>query len=48
MKNSLMLRQEKIICRKHSQIETVNEYLKNIFQIEDTRYRSLNNFIRNL
>lgn len=48
MKNSLMLLQDKILLRKRALIETVNDELKNICQIEHTRHRSLENFLSNL
>lgn len=48
MKNSLMLIKDKIILRKRALIETVNDELKNMCQIEHTRHRSFNNFITNL
>ncbi len=48
MKNSLMLMQEKILLRKRALIETVNDQLKNICQIEHMRHRSLDNFVTNL
>ena len=48
MKNSLMLLQDKITLRKRALIETVNDELKNICQVEHTRHRSFNNFITNL
>jgi hypothetical protein len=48
MKNSLMLLQDKLILRKRAIIETVNDELKNICQIEHTRHRSFNNFVGNL
>lgn len=48
MKNSLMLIQDKIILKKRALIETVNDELKNICQIEHTRHRSFENFITNL
>ena len=37
----------KILLRKHALIETVNDELKNIAQIEHSRHRSFNNFIAN-
>ena len=40
MKNSLMLLQDKIALRKRALIETVNDELKNICQVEHTRHRS--------
>ena len=48
MKNSLMLTQDKILLRKRSLIESVNDELKNICQIEHTRHRSVDNFLSNL
>ena len=48
MKNSLMHIHDKILLRKRAIIETVNDLLKNVCQIEHTRHRSVNNFITNL
>ena len=48
MKNNLMLLQDKIALRKRALIETVNDELKNICQVEHTRHRSFDNFITNL
>ena len=48
MKNTLMELKDKILLRKRSVIETVNDELKNICQIEHSRHRSFNNFISNL
>jgi hypothetical protein len=48
MKNSLMTMHDKIILRKRSVIETVNDELKNICQVEHSRHRSFTNFITNL
>jgi len=48
MKNSLMLMSDKILLKKRSLIETVNDELKNICQIEHTRHRSFTNFVTNL
>ena len=45
MKNLLMSIADKILLRKRALIETVNEELKNIAQIEHSRHRSFNNFI---
>ncbi|MEJ8763708.1 IS982 family transposase [Phocaeicola sp. HCN-40430] len=47
MKNSLMSIADKILLRKKALIETVNDELKNIAQIEHSRHRSFNNFIAN-
>ena len=43
-----MLMHDKIMLRKHAIIETVNDELKNICQIEHTRHRSFDNFITNM
>lgn len=48
MKNCLMTISDKILLRKRSVIETVNDELKNICQIEHSRHRSFNNFLTNL
>lgn len=48
MKNSLMSMNDKIMLRKRSVIETVNDELKNICQVEHSRHRSFANFIVNL
>lgn len=48
MKNSLMTMSDKILLRKRSIIETVNDELKNICQIEHSRHRSFENFITNI
>ena len=47
MKNSLMSISDKICLRKRALIETVNDELKNIAQIEHSIHRSFNNFIAN-
>ena len=48
MKNSLMNLYDKILLRKRAVIETVNDELKNVCQIEHTRHRSIDNFATNL
>jgi transposase len=48
MKNKLMPWMDKILLRKRSLIETVNDQLKNITQVEHTRHRSVLNFMVNL
>jgi hypothetical protein len=48
MTNRLMPLVDKILLRKRSLIETVNDQLKNISQIEHTRHRSPTNFLVNL
>lgn len=47
MKNQLMSLKDKILLRKRSVIETVNDELKNICQVEHSRHRSVNNFLIN-
>jgi hypothetical protein len=48
MKNSLMTMVDKILLRKRPVIETVNDELKNICQVEHSRHRSFTNFVSNL
>ena len=48
MKQKFMLMRDKLLLRKRSIIETVNDQLKNISQIEHTRHRSPQNFLINL
>jgi len=48
MKQKLMSLTDKILLRKRSLIETVNDQLKNISQIEHTRHRSASNFLVNM
>src|SRR5690606_8244132 len=48
MKNCLMTLSDKILLRKRSVIETVNDELKNMCQIEHSRHRSIGNFLTNL
>lgn len=48
MKNKLMPLVDKLLLRKRALIETVNDQLKNICQIEHTRHRSVTNFLVNL
>jgi hypothetical protein len=48
MKQKLMSLKDKILLRKRSLIETVNDQLKNISQIEHTRHRSVTNFMINI
>lgn len=47
MKNSLMSVADKIMLRKRALVESVNDELKNIAQIEHSRLRSFANFITN-
>jgi hypothetical protein len=48
MKNKLMLLQDKLLLRKRAVIESVNDFLKNVCQIEHTRHRSVTNFMVNI
>jgi hypothetical protein len=48
MKNRLMRLWDKLLLRKRSRIETINDQLKNISQIEHTRHRSVTGFMVNL
>jgi hypothetical protein len=48
MKNRLMPLLDRILLRKRSVIETINDQLKNICDIEHSRHRSIHNFIMNL
>ncbi|KIC70693.1 hypothetical protein DB44_GL00010 [Candidatus Protochlamydia amoebophila] len=47
-KQNLMKLTDKILLRKRAIIETVNDQLKNISQIEHTRHRNAGNFLINL
>ncbi|MDR2469528.1 MAG: IS982 family transposase, partial [Tannerella sp.] len=48
MKNRLMTLRDKVLLRKRSVIETINDELKNICDIEHSRHRSIHNFFMNL
>ena len=48
MKNALMRLEDKLLLRKRFIIETINDQLKNISQIEHTRHRKPANFAVNL
>lgn len=47
IKNKLMLMTDKLILRKRSIINTINDQLKYISQIEDSSHRSPLNFLSN-
>lgn len=47
MKNVLLELKDKILLRKRSVIETVNDELKNMCQIEHSRHRSFSGFVAN-
>jgi hypothetical protein len=47
MKNRLMPLIDKLLLRKRALIETINDQLKNICQIEHSRHRSPSNFVVN-
>lgn len=48
MKNRLVEMEDKLLLRKRAIIETINDQLKNISNIEHSRHRSLWNFLGNL
>ena len=49
MKNKLLLLIDKMLLRKRSLVESINNQLKNVFQLEHTRHRSpVNGFINML
>ena len=48
MKGHIMELRDKILLRKRAIIETINDELKNLCQIEHTRHRSANGFIMNI
>ena len=48
MKGTLMSVSDRLLLRKRAIIETVNDELKNIAQVEHSRHRCLKNFIVNL
>ena len=48
MKNKLMSTYDKFLLRKRAIIESINDQLKNICQIEHSRHRSVDNFLANI
>lgn len=48
MKSKALSNEEKLLLRKRSVIETVNDELKNICQVEHTRHRSMSGFLLNI
>ena len=48
MKNKFIPLVDKVLLRKRFIIETINDQLKNISQIEHSRHRSVSNFMVNL
>jgi hypothetical protein len=48
MKSQALSNEERILLRKRSSIETVNDELKNNCQVKHTRHRSFTGFILNL
>ena len=48
MKGALMTMSDRLLTRKRAIIETVNDELKNIAQVEHSRHRSFDNFMVNL
>ena len=47
MKGSIMRISDRLLLRKRAIIETINDELKNIAQVEHSRHRSFDNFIVN-
>lgn len=47
MKGALISMSDKLLLRKRAIIETINDELKNIAQVEHSRHRSFDNFIVN-
>lgn len=48
MKGALMSMSDRVLTRKRAIIETINDELKNIAQVEHSRHRSFDNFIVNM
>jgi len=48
MKGAIMKVSDRVLLRKRAIIETINDELKNIAQIEHSRHRSFHNFVVNL
>ena len=48
MKKQALSNKEKLLLRKRSVIETVNDELKNMCQVEHTRHRSISGFLLNI
>ena len=48
MKGALMTMSDRLLTRKRAIIETVNDELKNIAQVEHSRHRSFDNFMVNM
>ncbi len=48
MKGALKSVSDKLLLRKRAIIETINDELKNIAQVEHSRHRTFDNFIVNL
>ncbi len=48
MKNKLMNLYDRLMLRKRTVIESVNDFLKNTCNIEHSRHRSITNFLVNL
>jgi hypothetical protein len=48
MKPRVLAAFDKLLLRKRSIIETINDQLKNIFDLEHSRHRSLTNYMVNV
>ena len=47
MKGAIMKISDRLLLRKRTIIETINDELKNITQVEHSRHRSFENFVVN-
>ena len=48
MRGAVMTMSDRLLTRKRAIIETINDELKNIAQVEHSRHRSFGNFIVNV
>ena len=48
MKDAIMRISDRVLTRKRAIVETINDELKNIAQVEHSRHRSFENFIVNM
>ncbi|MCR5131733.1 MAG: transposase, partial [Prevotella sp.] len=48
MKGAIMSISDRLLTRKRAIIETINDELKNIAQVEHSRHRSFDNFVVNM
>jgi len=48
MKHKLMEMRDKLLLKKRAVIKSVNDFLKNVCQVEHSRHRGIHNFLVNL